>query len=405
MIKINNLMLGNVLAFIFVFFSIFGMKIAYFDLSIFIPCSIVLLYLANRPLLNFDGKLLVAAGLVATLLSYQTIIQLIYHTFDFDSLLRLVRALLVCILLAVVVGCGFFSRDQILSAVFYSLLLHVFMIDAAALFYPLNDFLSSISGNEKIRPLRASGLLAGFDIAGLLCLLGLLMLLLKIHIPNSIWKLIIFCFVFVLGSFFTSRVSMAILLIFLGFFFLVYIFDKKTKSSRKFLLVPVFMISGYIFIAEYLIPIVEVTFTLGIFDVSNILREEIISRHAVQSSESFLWSDMLYLPNSFVATVFGTGSDELQSDVGYVKDIFRYGIVGMIFSFLIYYYLYSIGRGFLRLSCDKNYLLLLRIVFVLVFILTFKNNYFFTRAIFPVILLLVCIPIVRRGRGSSMKSL
>lgn len=398
----RNSTLSSMLCFIFVFFSIFGMKISYLDLSIILPCTIVLFHVTIKRPINLNKEILNGAGLISILLTYQIIVQLFYLEFDFDSLLRLGRALLMCILFSVMVGSSLFSHKQILNAVFYSLLLHVILIDAAALFDPLNNFLSSISGNDRVKPLRASGFLAGFDIAGLLCLFGLLMLLLKLYIPASNFNLIIFYFLFVLGSFFTSRVSMALVVMAVCFYIFLKIFSAKTRLRSKLTLATMASIFIYFFVVQYLVPIAEVTFSLGAFYVSNELRGEIISRHATQSTESFLWSNMFYLPKSFVATIFGMGVDEPNSDVGYVKDIFRYGVIGLLFSFVIYYYIYRIGRTSLRLSTDKHHLSMLRIVFVLVLVLTLKNNYFFTRAVFPFILLLVCIPVVRRGHARSL---
>lgn len=403
MTKNHNSELGGMLCFVFVFFSIFGVKITYIDLAIIAPSSIVILYLMIRRSTKFDRRLLITAGLIGILLIYQTTIQFLYQNFDYLSLLRLFRAILSCVLFSIMIGSNLFSRNQILNSVFYSLLLHVILINAAAIFDPLNYFLVTFSGNDRIKPFRASGFLAGFDIAGLLCLLGLVMLLLKTYVPKSSLKLIIFYSAFVFGCFFTSRVSMALVVIFFVFFFISNLFDRNTKFCHKFLFAPILAFFGYIFIAEYFIPIVEVTFSLGAFDVSDALRDEILSRHAAQSTDAFLWSDMLYLPKGFSAIFFGTGIDELASDIGYVKDIFRYGLVGLGFSFFVYYYMYCIGRDSLILPSGRRYLSMLRIVFILIFVLTFKNNYFFTRAIFPALLFLVCIPMARsQGLGTRL---
>lgn len=405
MIKKNDTNTSKVLCFIFVFFFIFGIKISFLDLSIVVPYSIAFLYISFKRSINFEGKLLTAAVLIAVLLFYQTVVQLICQEFEINSFFRLARALLVCVLLSAIVGSQFFSGRQILTAVFYSLLFHAALINIAAIFDPLNNFLGAISGNDRIKPLRSSGLLAGFDISGLLCLLGMLMLLLKTYTANSNLFLILYYLVFILGCFFTSRVSMALALVFLCFFFFLNLINSKKNIFIKGSLTITFIVIGYLLVSKYLMPILEVTFSLGIFNVESELRDDIVSRHAVQSSDSFLWVDMFFLPVSFFATIFGTGSETLNSDVGYIKDIFRYGIVGLLFSCIIYAYIFIIANVSIKSSAvqNKSFLLLIRIIFVISFVLTFKNNYIFTRAIFPLTLLMVCIPIVCRTEIKSHK--
>jgi len=390
----NNSLFSNVMSFIFVFFFLFGIKIACLDLSVFVPLFI--LFLATRNSIKFNKQVLSVAFLIAILMIYQNVLQLFLQTFDFDSLLRLFRAVMVCIMVAVIVGSAPFSSNQILSSIFYSILFQAICIDIAAFVEPINNLLSFLSGNNRVRVLRASGFLAGFDIAGLFCIIGSLMLSLKIYTHRSNLILLIFHIIFGLGSFFTSRVSMVLFILVFALVNSTMLFNSKKNVLYK---VFIFIVLSFfiIFISwKYIVPIVAVTFSLGLINVSDDLCLEIVSRHAVQPdvNKFLLWPNMFFLPDSVWGLVFGTGVNVMDSDVGYVKDIFRYGLVGVIYSFAIYFYIYNLANSVLKRCEIRYYLIFLTIIFSMVFLLTFKNNYFFTRGIFPFIMLVVCVPII-----------
>jgi hypothetical protein len=98
---------------------------------------------------------------------------------------------------------------------------------------------------------------------------------------------------------------------------------------------------------------------------------------------------MFFLPDGDLAKFFGTGVEELNTDVGYIKDIFRYGFVGLAFSILIYLYMFLVGTSNLQRTSGRIHYVMLQLVFFLIIVLTLKNNYFFTRAVFPFTLLMI----------------
>jgi hypothetical protein len=372
-----------------VFSSIFGIKIGYLDLSILLPLLTLLLCVSIRQRLRFNRSFLIIAALIIALLAYQTSIQLAYLTFDINSLLRLVRAILICLLISVMVASDLFSSKQILTAIFYSLLAHAILINLAALFQPLNELLGSISGNDRVRTLRASGLLAGFDISGLFCLFGLLMVLLGAFRARTAAMSIIYATIFVLGCFFTSRMSMAFSVLFVLVFGLYNLFKSRISLLGKMLLMLAFVSGSSYLVITYVAPIVDVTFSLGLLDIDEDARDRITTRHATQSEGSFLWSRMFFLPDDTLAKFFGTGVEELNTDVGYIKDIFRYGFTGLAFSMLTYLYMFLVGARNLQKTDGRVHYVMLQLVFFLILLLTLKNNYFFTRAVFPFTLLMI----------------
>ncbi|QDL39140.1 hypothetical protein [Rhodoferax sediminis] len=389
--KSSRIFVGDFLCFIFIFIFLFGIKVEYFDSSIFVPLIIV--FMISGGVIKLDGRSIMVAVMISILLIYQTIIQLIGSTSDLDSILRLLRASLTCVIMAIFIGSVPFSAAQILRTLFFALLVHAILIISATMVESINISLSHFSGNERILPAKSSGLLAGYDIAGLFCVIGCLMLSFKIYRPRGIFTFIVFNIIFGLGCFFTSRLSIALfVMFFVSINFLNLIKSKIKILSKVMIFVVSFVIIGFI-LFKYIVPIIDVTFSLDLVPVSDDLYNKIVSNNAVQSPDQFLWAYMFFLPNDIFSSIFGTGVEALQSDVGYVKDIFRYGFIGVLYSLFIYGYLYCRARVALALPKSENYSKFLAVVFILILVMTFKNNYIFTRGMFPLIVLVASVPL------------
>ncbi len=375
--------------FVFCSFLIFGPKIGYADLSLLVPTLVFLLlgFSSHHPA-RVDGDLLKIGGFVFLLLTYQLVIQSFTAQFDVESSLRLARAGVTCLLLASAIGSRVFSSDAIVGSTYCALAVNSTLIIFAALFEPINMLMSEISGNDRIRHLRASGLLSGFDMAGLIALIGLLMTICDVpRIPSRLTRGVMMT-LFVVSIYFTSRVTMAIAAVIISIYILRLALSRKVGILSKIPMVASFVAIGLYVLYDALLPLLEVTFNLGFFDVSDSDRLDILSRHAQQDETRFLWSDMIFFPDNLTEIVFGTGAEQVFSDVGYVKDVYRYGIIGVIFSIFIYVKIYSKGRQYVKKKSENNFAGLLLIIYVLIFSLTWKNNYFFTRNIFPLVLLL-----------------
>lgn len=398
--EINNGAFGkDFLCFLFIFPFLFGNKIGYFDLSIFVPLIILIVIRDN--VRKFDKKFVISAIMIAVLLTYQIFLQLIWHVSDIDSILRLSRALIACFIVAAFANTTLFSAHQIIRVLFYALLIHSIVVVVAALVEPINIALAYFSDNQRVLPSRASGLLAGYDIAGLFCVIGSLMLSFKIYLPRNNFIYTIFQIIFGVGCFFTSRISIALFLLFFIPINFLSLANSKVSILFKFVVFSIsFVAIGFIF-WKYIAPIVDVTFSLNLISVDDDLFSKITASNAVQSSNEFLWADMFFLPSGVLNSIFGTGTEALQSDVGYIKDIFRYGFIGVFYSIFIYGYLYHHAKKALKLKRWKNYLKFLAIIFFLIFFMTFKNNYIFTRGIFSLILLIVYVSFISIKRASS----
>ncbi len=376
------------LFFVLIFSLIFAPKIGLVDLSIVISGFCLVLLAPFQAKFHVDKRLFLAGIIVLFLSFYQIFITVIFLENDFLSVFRLIRAAMVAFLMALAGVVAARMRIDLIRILFYAILIHSALIVLAANSIALNEMLGYISGNDRIRPYRASGLMAGFDMAGFISIIGLLLLAFN-AVKIDLKAKFIFLFLLLLSCYFTSRVSMVLGLLVVGGFIFHMIKNRNYPFFYRF----VFFVFSSVLLYFYLLPIInifEVTFNLGLVDVDQELVDEIVANHARQHSDRFLWEHMLFLPNSLSGIIFGVGYNPLKSDVGYVKELFRYGLVGMLVMLSVHLFLIfsTLGNaGATRLEVKYKYFI--GFVFVLMLTLSWKNNYFFTRGIWPIFLILV----------------
>ena len=270
----------------------------------------------------------------------------------------------------------------------FALLFHSILVLIGSFSPSVNNFYSIVSGNENIKDYRSSGILAGFDIAGFMSIIGLLMMLfdvaeLKSKVVEVVSSVIFFC-----SCYFASRVSVAIAAIVFLFYFLKVI--RNSSIPLKFRLILFLVLFSILFYVAYeALVVLETTMSLGVISVSDDVAADIAMRSATQDSEKFLWEDMYFLPESVSEVFFGTGEETLNSDVGYVKEIFRYGFLGLALALLTHIlFLRNIFRVAGLVDYSKRHKLLIKTIFFLMLLLTLKNSYIFVRGVFPVFLIL-----------------
>src|SRR5450830_59045 len=372
--------------FIFCVFLMFGPKIGMFDLSVAVSAFLLTFMLGSD--IGLTKNFAWASLLLVALLSYQVIVQILNQNIQFEPLGRLLRALLTTVIIGLVVSGGRGDvSGKLIRGVLYALLAHSVLVNAAALYFPLNLLCSAISGNTRIQELRASGLFAGFDIAGYAALIGMAIILFKVAgIKRQLFEFVMLL-IFMATCFFTSRVSLALGGIMLVVYVLKFIRNSNLSIYYRAAALLVFSVVGVI-VAYKGFELMDVTFSLGVLDIDQEVRDDIVSRHAAQDPDSFLWADMFFLPNSFAQTIFGVGSDAVESDVGYVNEIFRYGVVGLIAT--VVFHLRFATRDLqmkkirhFRRPVEKLSLFIL----VTIVSLTFKYNYLLVRVIYPVFLI------------------
>ena len=377
--------MNNIVYFIIFFSLLFGPKYNLIDTSIILP--IIFYPLTGRAYYKLPRIYYKIFIMVIVLTAYQLIIQLLTENFDFESVGRLIRAILTIIITGFIFGsCSESDKIIFFKILIYAIVLHAILIIIAANFYQINKVLSLISGNYANKEHRTSGLLAGFDIAGYLSILCMAMILVDIHQSNSYVTRYIFMLILLLSCYYTSRIS-AVIGISIFFIFTVQFIKNSTISLFYRFFIGVF-VSFILYRLIFLIMLtLDVTLSLGLFDVDDSVYHDILSTHAAVNDETY-WTSMVIYPKSDFELLFGTGADFSESDIGYIKGIHRYGLLGLVFSIFIYLY-FVIKNMSNQPSLFSAQSKLTIFIFILTLTLTFKNNYIFVRGAFPAFLIII----------------
>ena len=363
-----------------IFIFIFGPKYGIVDFSILGPIFLLSLKSANFKIINKNTKYLISILFVLTIL--QTLTQLINVNYNFESLARIYRVIISVILARNILN----FEENLFKYIFFSITIHAILVIIGGLNISICEMLSMLSGNQKNKYLRCSALLAGFDISGLLIIIGSMMLYFKIYHLKYFSLQILIYVIFLIASIMSSRISFAIIspIILLGIF-------KEIHQNRKigFLLkVGFFMPLLYLFyeLFYFMYLVFEVTMSFGFTDVPDEYKEFILERSAAQDPDTFLWRHMFFLPNELYQIIIGTGAEVHNSDVGFVNEIFRYGIVGLTIALLFHFIMLQSIISDRKII--KSYKIFFIILTSIILILSFKNNYIFTRAIFPLYIMI-----------------
>lgn len=127
----------------FVFFCLFGWKYSFVDFSLLIPGLIVLLFAKSA---KFERHVLLVAFGVLILIFYQVVVQMAWLETDAESVLRLFRCFLFCLLVSLLAGSKCFTARELVNALFGALIVHAAIVVVSALFEPANEFFPEYLG-------------------------------------------------------------------------------------------------------------------------------------------------------------------------------------------------------------------------------------------------------------------
>lgn len=371
-----NPFLDTVIIFFFIFSLIFGPKVGPLDFSILMPFMLLLCYL--KASVKVDRNELLFFLLFFIVIFYQSSVTLYYGVVDLQPVIRLIRAFIQALLLYLFIKSSpLVNNRNGLDFFYYCALLHSVIIIIGALSPDMNAILSLISGNDKAPDFRSSGLLAGFDISGMIGFISLAYFL-YFKAKDDIRFFDIFSILIVfLGCIFTSRVS-----IFFGGFILCLIIIRFVNNNKISFFLRFFLFNFVIAYAAFFVItiaiIIEFSLSLNLFVLPSEIEYKLKFIFASDSYDTLL--DMFFFPDSISATFFGLGAEVSGTDVGYVINTYRFGLVGISLSLLCYFYsVFSVDDVITR-----RFLLFFLFVILL---LNLKNDYLFVRGIFPTFIL------------------
>jgi len=380
------------ISFIFIFSAIFLPKISFFDTSIVAIFSISAVYILiyGKKTIYFDKNLFYVFIILSIYFIYILFVQMAHGVPSVELIGRTFRSwsflLLLCISSKIIID----NDGNTLKYILYCLSIHALLLIVSANYLPLNIFFGEVFGNDRVRNLRSSGLVSGFDMAGLFCAIGLLIIATRAVRFKSIFLTFFFVFLFTAASYYSSRVSMVLcILIFMYASFELLVKDKS-YSSLKRLVIFAAIFSFFVYIFSKIAIIFEVALNLGLFSVegdeAQMVAERFSSATVDEAASGYSLFDMYFIPSTDMKLLFGDGTDQPYSDVGYIKFLFWNGVIGLLIIYILHIYL--IIKTFINMKYSNvNYKVLIFALYFMIFVLTLKNNYLLTRGIFPLILI------------------
>lgn len=379
-----------VILFIIIISTLFGPKISYIDLSAVAGAvGVALLLVTSKENVKLDKTLVATVVLFIAYFVYILGLQLSVGIESSELLLRTSRALAILLIFMLASRVMIRHGRMIMPLVMLCISIHALFVIAASFSFELNSLLGQIFDNDRVRPLRSSGLVAGFDVAGFFCLVGLLALGLDVVKVRSIGVKLLWGGLLLVACYFTSRVSMVLGVLFFTILVWRLVFSGSRMSRTRRMSALVITFPAIALVAHEVLVVLEVAFDLGLIGVDSDRREAVIARFASTTIEEAGLVSMYFLPSNSLEIIMGSGMDVPTSDVGYVKFVFWHGLIGIVLLLAIHLYLLGKSMSCIRQDAKaRSHGLFILGVYTLVFVLTFKNNYLLTRGIWSLLLLL-----------------
>lgn len=379
--KKNKFSINKFLIYLYFFCIIFGSKIAGFiDFSLLAGIVGIIVGIANkkRKKIALIKEITILMLILIVLIIYITLIVLINQTYDITDIFRYIRCLINLISIPIVINYTNLSKDEIIGVIVPVLSINSFLILIGGINTEIGFIIRSLTGYSSyvVRYLRFPGFVSGYDMAGLIVNIDFFIITITSAKNNK--KRTLLQFIVLLSVLFTSRFSMVLMVFNL---IISIIFYKKAKFRGVVLIYSIILIVMFVFIVCLLI----VSTDFGGFKIFDVIMNKIpyfneVSRIFADSEFStaleanFNFYDLKNI-------IFGDGYYPMQ-DSGYSKTIFLCGIIGLIMHFI--FYLFILKSAFKVYYQQNQKDILIFIIFfwvVCVFVLSIKNNYYMTRNI------------------------
>ena len=268
-----------------------------------------------------------------------------------------------------------YKVEEIAGGVLLALLMHLACVYGQFFFPSIkNIFTSFLRFDDKLEiledPLRAFGLDASFDGAGLdICVL--LVLLWLIFKRTKDIKYFLLAGMALLGCFMVGRTAMLV-----GSAVFAMMLLSLLRKNKIYFLFAAMIFGVAVF---YLWDVFQ--FYMDNNDVMQSYRPETVN---------WLTSDrMLFLPDSILGSIFGTGLSPSNSDIGYIKIIHMIGFVGLLLVLYLYISTIKAIKPFKRIDKDVNTFMLIFLLLLLAY--NYKLLLLYSRGINDVYFLLIFI--------------
>lgn len=268
-----------------------------------------------------------------------------------------------------------YKTQEIAFGVLLALLLHTTCV-YLQFFIPSTKeiFFTFLRFDDKIEiiedPLRAFGLDASFDGAGLdICIL--IVLIWRMFLRSRRIVFFLLGGFSLLSCFMVGRTAMLVGSV----VFAMMMFSLMKKHKRYFMFACVIMLFGVYYVWDLF------QFYMDNYDVINSYRPETVT--ALTSKR------MVFLPDTFLGCIFGTGLTAASSDIGYIKIIHMIGFLGLFFVLYLYLATIKLIKTFKKI--DKDVYMFMFFFLLLLLAYNYKLLLLYSRGINDIYFLLIFI--------------
>ncbi len=388
---------------LFVFFLMFSVEIA--GISLKYPFLIIIFVIVSV----FSGKIVNNTDVspipisIGILLIYSTTIMIINQRNNTFELLRFIRCLVSFFSIDMFISCNKYNRKDILKSLIFVLILHSIAIILGIIYPSFKELIVPISQyNKSFLRYRSTGLLSGYDDAGFLCNVGLI-LNYTIQKDENRNGLNYQTLLFIIASALSSRFNMLCMAIIM--FIIVGIESKGKKIIHKILALVIALIGGGIALLFWILttnvnPSLKSSL-LASYPQLNLLYNNLISSYV----DYGVYTNAInrhWKPEEIglFECIFGKGVRTERTDIGYVKSMYSYGIIGIIVELLVYF------STCIRLKNRSNtigekYCLSYFFIIVLMFVMEAKTAVVFSSTTFEMITIIYLTLILPHDQNES----
>ena len=334
----------KVLLVVFIFtmmfsFEINGINMRYAMLAFWLIFSIAW---SKKVILNQDVIFIPFA--IILLLVYVVLISVVNCKINSFEYFRLLRCIVTYLIILMFLSSRKYSIDEVLSSLLLVLFFHAVAIILGVVYPPFKEMITFISQYDKeLLRYRSSGFLAGFDDAGMLCNIGMII---DYMMRRNKGKGVGFnTIIFALGATLASRFNMVCML-----FVLIVIMVLETKNNKIFSKLIVFGLSiiGIVFVGVFWVLTTNVNPTLKVVLLNRFPQLQVFYNALLSSYTDYgVYTKQITrhwhpAPISFGEIVFGQGIRIENTDIGYVKSVYSYGLIGILW--VLGCYLFSLRK-------------------------------------------------------------
>lgn len=305
-----------------------------------------------------------------------------------------------------------YSLEFVISAICKAGLIQL-IITLLCLFFPsfktlLIEFQYFITGNELlIREGVVQNRFNGFSESLLdsfgfgTGIIAILPIYLSYKLKNP--KYYIVSFILVLVPFFNARSGLVIYFILFLFSILTLLNTRDLELKKKFLkvyiIISIFFVISLILL-YFLFPNYVNSMTKDFASIINFFIDGTLNAPGLDTASNLFSNRFWTFSNSLVEIIFGTGHTVfgngfvIQSDVGYVNDVWLFGIVGSILLYISFIYL---GSYVLKNSQESLYKILTIGLIVSLFVFQIKGRAFmYSVGTSTILIILFCISYIEK---------